>query len=133
MLNEGKMDASDLAEKVDIFWAVADIYNVEKHLAHSIMQMPEELKPKYIEIYNEIRKIRAKVLARLLTNKKYDLWCPGKHLIGAVMQLTEVALKDKYQGNEKEALEMMKYAKDLYDIFWLIQEMGKVYKEKKQK
>ena len=72
---EGRISKTDIAEKVDLFWACADCYCIEKHLANSIMQMPKKERKKYLEIYNKVREVRAKILAKILTNTKYDLWC----------------------------------------------------------
>ena len=121
---EGKISKTDVAEKVDLFWACADCYCIEKHLANSIMQMPKEERKKYLEIYNEVRKVRAKLLARFTTNTKYDSWCCNKHMTGAVMQITECAIKEKYEGNEEGALELFELAEIMWKLFWLIQKLG---------
>jgi len=123
-LANGKIDKADLAKQVDLFWAVADVYCIEKHLCHSLMIMPKEERKKYFELYNEVRKIRAKLLKRLARNTKWDLWCPNKHFVGAVMQVMEVAIKEKYMGNDQEAIELTKLAEDLFNLFWILQEMG---------
>ncbi len=123
-IKDGKMDLSDCSMKEDLFWATADVYCLEKHLEKSIMEMPEKLKPQYIEILDYIRIQRAKLLRGLIVNKQFDLWCVAKHFVGSVMQSLEVATKLIRQGKRQEASEYIDIAYNLYRTFWLIQEMG---------
>jgi len=131
---EAKLHVADVGKTVDLFWATADLYCTEKHLEYSLMIMKNEIPDSdkrketliniYMELLNEIRKARAALLRRIVKNDKWDLWCPYKHLCGAIMQIHEVATREIYQGNLEEAKELIALASRLWAIFWLNNEIG---------
>jgi len=123
-IKEKDKNIIDVAKQHDIFWTAADCYAIEKHLAFTIGRLSEinqEEAKQLLPVYEEVRKIRTKLLARLAPRgTRYDLWCIFKHFLGAVIEATEVGIKDKSEGDMENALKMFEISNDLYDIFWLI-------------
>jgi len=131
---EAKIHAADVGEAVDTLWLTADLYNVEKHMEHSLMKVAMELsdddkrkKPLmelYMSILNEVRKLRARTLEKIVKNKMFDAWCPFKHLTGAIMQAHEVATREIYKGNNEKAMEFIDVAARALVIFHILNEVA---------
>jgi len=111
---------ADLTNREDLSMAVMNLISIEEHLAFTAMKTENEF---YLEILNEIRKIRIDLLKKLLVNTSGEIWCISKHLLAGTMRLMETSTK--YMRNDtKYALQLEKKAFDLYGLFWLLQGMG---------
>jgi hypothetical protein len=111
---------ADLTNREDLSMAVMNLISIEEHLAFTAMKTGNEF---YLEVLNEIRKIRVGLLKKLLVNTQGELWCISKHLLASTMRLMETSTK--YLGNDtKYAMQLEKNAFDLYSLFWLLQNVG---------
>jgi len=116
-----KINVADTSELADLAWCIMDLYNTEKHLAFTVMRTKKQ---KYLNIYNEIRIRRTKMLSlfKKLSGIKTeaDVWCTLKHMLGAIMQTSEIAIREMYKGNKEQAMELFKIQDDLWTLFWAI-------------
>ena len=137
---ELRIHPADVGKMTDLFWAVADVYNTEKHLEFSLMKIRKEgygdKKDKKLEeavevLLNKVRIIRAALLKKLLGEMKipYQLWCSYKHLTGATMQIMEVATRDIYKGDLESGKEYAGLAYDTWNVFWELYYLIKFYNE----
>ena len=110
---------ADLTNREDLSMAVMNLISIEEHLAFTAMKTENEF---YLQVLNEVRKIRIDLLKKLLVNTSGELWCISKHLLSGTMRLMESSTK--YLRNDtKYALQLEKKAFDLYSLFWLLQGM----------
>jgi len=136
---EAKIHVADVGEAVDMLWAAMDFYCIEKHMEHSLMKIAMELsdddkrkKPLmelYMNILNEVRKLRAKVLEKIVKNKMFDSWCPFKHLAGAIMQVNEVATREIYKGDTEKAREFIEIGSRAMTLFYILNEVGEKWND----
>ena len=110
----GKINLGDIDRDEDLMWFVADLWCLEKHISTSLYMLNEKLKNnpedeylnKLFELLTNalkaIREERAKHLERLYFLREYGTWCSVKHLLGIMMQASEVAAKDIHMAIEKE-------------------------------
>ena len=144
----GRINLADVDRDEDLIWALADLWNIEKHLNQAINNVVEKLNVGEDVEYNEkllqllqetlkmIREERAKHLPRIYYLKEFGLWCTVKHLVGAMMQFGEVgakdihmALEEKDEERRKELLELAKKdfetSKTLHDILLMFKVFSK--------
>jgi len=120
-LTSGKMSEGDVDKKVDLFWAVTDVYNIEKHLYYLIFLAESKRERRALaEILKQVRIVRADLLQDLVENRMGSMWCIAKHLIGCSSQLCEVATKEVHTGNVEKGIKMFKHAKFFHDLFWTL-------------
>ena len=135
----GRINLADVDRDEDLIWALADLWNIEKHLNQAINMVIEKIEAKeneennkkllefLLETFKTIREERAKHLPRIYYLKEYGLWCTVKHLVGAMMQFGEVGAKDvhmyleeKSEEKKKELFELIKKdfetSKKLHDL-----------------
>ena len=147
-MDEGKINLADIDRDEDLMWALADLWSAEKHLSQALNAVVEkinkgedvEYNKKLFELLNEtlnlIREERAKHMPRLYYLKEYGLWCTVKHILGAMLQFTEVgakdihiALKEKDEKKKEEMLEIAKKdfetSKTLHDILLMFKIFSK--------
>jgi len=147
-MDEGKINLADIDRDEDLMWALADLWSAEKHLSQALNAVVEkinkgedvEYNKKLFELLNEtlnlIREERAKHMPRLYYLKEYGLWCTVKHILGAMLQFTEVgakdihiALKEKDEKKKEEILEIAKKdfetSKTLHDILLMFKIFSK--------
>lgn len=111
----------DLAKDQELSIAVMNLIAIEEHLAFTISKCK---KKEYIDIYNEVRKLRSKHMAKIVKNKDGEAWCISKHLLSATMRLLETGIKYASDNKKDEAMEYFNDAIETYQLFWLIQKMG---------
>lgn len=133
-----KTHPADVGKRVDLEWAVRNVYATENHLEHSLNIIKREFKDseekealiKLVgKILNEVRILRAKLLKKLIKTTMADLWCTHKHLAGAVIQCLEVAKREIQMENWKEAEEYIDIANKLEILRLLIDEIEPRWKE----
>mgnify|MGYP000097138502 CR=1 FL=1 len=135
----GKSHVADIDRDEDLAWMVADLWCLEKHLSTSLYFIREKLEKEpnneyykklfqfVCEVLRGVRKERAKHLERLYFLREYGLWCSVKHILGAMMQSSEVMAKDldiaietndeRAWQNVKKDLETSKFCHDLILAF----------------
>jgi len=132
---EDKINIADTSQICDMIWLVGDLYNAEKHLAYTVMRVQKtdkEKAKKLLLINNDTRINRSKIVADILKLCNFktmgDSWCCAKHLIGALMQTSEVGIREVYKNNMDEALKYYKMGNDIWEALWALIELGKVKK-----
>jgi HEAT repeat protein len=147
----GRINLADIDRDEDLIWALADLWNIEKHLNQALNSVVEKLNKGENKEYNEkllqllqetlkmVREERAKHLPRIYYLKEFGAWCQIKHLVGAMMQFGEVgakdihmALEEKDEQKRKELLELVKKdfetSKTLHDILLMFKVFSKKVK-----
>ncbi len=111
-----KIDKLDISRDEDLSIGVMNLISLEEHLYFSRMKTSDE---KYLDMMEEIRKIRTDMMEKLLGETEAEEWCISKHLLAASMRLIETGnkLKENNNINYKEAYER---AFELYSLFWQI-------------
>ncbi len=118
---ETLQNKGDIAKEHELSIAVMNLISIEEHLAFTISKCG---KKEYIDIYNEVRKLRSKHLAKLVKNREGEMWCISKHLLATTMRFLETAVKYGSENKKDEAMGFFNDAIETYQLFWLIQKMG---------
>ena len=108
----------DLSVVEDLSIALMNIISLEEHLLFSYFKTENK---KYLEILEQIRELRKKLLAKIV--KKDDdseKWCMSKHLLASSMRLIEVGTKFLHEKKNKDAEEMFIEAFNMYSMFFAI-------------
>lgn len=105
----------DLSSDEDLSIAIMNLISIEEHLFFTAVKTG---KIKYLDILNEVRQMRKKLLKKIIKDYEGEVWCISKHLLAATMRLNEVGTKSLNQGKKKEAWELFKMAYQLYALFW---------------
>ena len=116
-----KRSRGDLAKEQELSIAVMNLISIEEHLAFTISK---SRKKEYIDVYNEVRKLRSKYLAKIVKNRDGEMWCISKHLLAATMRLLETGIKHAGDDDKEEAMGYFSDAIETFQLFWLLQEMG---------
>lgn len=111
----------DLDKEQELSMAVMNLIALEEHLAFTISKTKKE---KYIELYNAVRNLRSKYMRMIVKNTEGEMWCAAKHTLVASMHLIETGIKFGADKNKKEAAALLKDAAEMYNAFWLMQELG---------
>lgn len=107
----------DLSSSEDLSIAIMNLISIEEHLFFTAQKTE---KPQYLDILDEVRKMRADLLKKIIKDYEGEVWCISKHLLAASMRLMEVGTKEQRKGNKKEAWDMFQKAFRLYSLFWAI-------------
>lgn len=105
----------DLSSDEDLSVAVMNLLGIEEHLFFTATKTK---KIKYLDVLNEIRQMRVKLLKKLIKDYEGEVWCISKHLLAASMRLNEVGTKYLNKGKQKEAWDFFQMAFKLYSLFW---------------
>lgn len=116
-VQEGKNSELDLSLGQDLSIALMNLVSLEEHFFFSGAKTD---KPEYFDLMQEIRKMRAELMKRLVKDAEpgFEKWCISKHLLAATMRLMEVGTKYMTQDKKQDAQDMFKKAYELYSIFW---------------
>lgn len=125
------MKEVDLTEREDMSIAVMNLISLEEHLAFSAMKTGKDI---FLDVLDEVRKLRIDLLKKLLINTEGEVWCISKHLLATTMRLMELSNRN-IKKDKKRAAELTKNALDLYSLFWFLQKIGEgnVVKEHSKK
>ena len=110
-----KGEKLDLSSGEDLSIAVMNLISIEEHLFFSSGKTG---KTYYLDLLNEVREIRKKLLKMLIKDYEGEVWCISKHLLAASMRVMEVATKAQTKGEKEKANDLFKKAYDLYNLFW---------------
>lgn len=111
----------DLASDTELSIAVMNLISIEEHLAFTISKTKKE---EYIDVYNEIRKLRSKYMKQIVKNYDGEMWCVAKHMLSSSMRLFETGIKHAAANDKKKAIELFLDAADTYQMFWFLQKTG---------
>lgn len=105
----------DLSQDEDLSIAIMNLISIEEHLFFTAVKTG---KIKYLEVLNEVREMRKKLLKNIIKDYEGEVWCISKHLLAASMRLNEVGTKTLNQGKKEEAWKLFNDAYKLYSLFW---------------
>lgn len=105
----------DLSSDEDLSIAIMNLISIEEHMFFTATKTG---KIKYLDMLNEVREMRKKLLKRIIKDYEGEVWCISKHLLAATMRLNEVGTKSLSQGKKEEAWGLFKMAYQLYALFW---------------
>ena len=105
----------DLSSDEDLVLGVMNLISIEEHLFFTAIKTG---KIKYLDVLNEVRQMRKKLLQKIVKDYEGEVWCISKHLLAATMRLNEVGTKTLNQGKKKEAWGLFEMAYRLYSLFW---------------
>ncbi|MHA1832509.1 MAG: hypothetical protein ACTSV7_00840 [Candidatus Baldrarchaeia archaeon] len=116
---EKKINEMDIPRDVDLAFGLMNIISLEEHFEYSYMKTGIE---KYLLFANEIRKIRAKLLAKLVPKVRgqAEAWCTCKHFLAATMRLMETGMKEIYAGNKEESEMYFRCAQMLFNMLFML-------------
>ncbi len=110
-----KGEKLDLSSGEDLSVAVMNLIAIEEHLFFSYGKTK---KSEYLDLLNQVREMRKKLLKELIKDYQGEEWCISKHLLAGCMRLLEVGTKSLSKGDKKEAEEYFRMAYSLYELFW---------------
>ena len=115
----------DLSVGEDLSIALMNLISLEEHFIFSYMKTSEK---KYIEMLEQIRELRKKLLKKIVKENEGENWCASKHLLASSMRLIEVGTKLLHNGKKEEAENLFIEAFNVYSLFWAVNgavEVGK--------
>jgi len=105
----------DLSSGEDLSVAIMNLIGIEEHMFFTAAKTG---KIKYLDVLNEVRLMRTKLMKTLVKDYEGEVWCISKHLLAATMRLNEVGTKSLKNGKKKEAADLFQMAYQLYSLFW---------------
>lgn len=112
-----KENPLDLSREEDLAVGIMNLISIEEHLFFTIEKTGT---PKYLDLLNDVRKIRIKAYQKLIADPEGEVWCIGKHLLAASMRLMEVGTKALKAGNKQEARIWFDNSFNLFGLFWKV-------------
>jgi len=107
----------DLTTEEDAMFAAMNLISLEEHLFMTYVKTKKDI---YLELHDEIRKLRREIMEKLVKNTEGELWCVSKHLLSVAMRLKEVADKVK---DEKFRKKLYESSYDMLKIFKLLHKL----------
>ncbi len=105
----------DLSIEEDLSIAVMNLISLEEHLYFTAKKTG---KTQYLDVLNDTREIRKRLLAKLMPKNEGESWCISKHLLAATMRSIEVGTKYLAHEQREEAERMFETAYKIYAMFW---------------
>ncbi|MCL5090849.1 MAG: hypothetical protein M1514_02445 [Patescibacteria group bacterium] len=110
-----KGEKLDLSSGEDLSVAIMNLISIEEHLFFSSQKTGNG---KYIDLLDQVREMRKKLLQKIIKNPEGEEWCISKHLLAGCMRIMEVGTKSLTKGDKKDAEEYFQMAYSLYELFW---------------
>lgn len=110
-----KKNPLDLSSDQDLSIAIMNLVSIEEHFFFTAEKTG---KKDYLNLLQEVRKMRQDLLKKIIPKYEGEVWCISKHLLASSMRLMEVGTKQLGMGKRKEAEEYFEKAYDLYSLFW---------------
>jgi len=115
----------DLSSGEDLSIGIMNLISIEEHLFYTSQKTKDE---KYLDLLNEVRKMRTELLKEIIKDYEGEVWCISKHLLAASMRLMEVGTKELKKAAGAEPVEAEKQKQkswnlfeksyQLYSLFW---------------
>lgn len=116
-INDMKDNVLDLASGEDLSIGIMNLISLEEHFFFSYGKTKDQ---KFLDMLNDVRKMRAELLKEIVKDPEGEVWCISKHLLAASMRIMEVATK-KLKSNENElAKDLFDKSYNLYSLFWAL-------------
>ena len=113
--NVVKQKDLDLSSGEDLSIGIMNLISIEEHLFYT-SQKTKDIK--YLELLDEVRRMRTELLKDIIKDYEGEVWCISKHLLAASMRLMEVGTKELKKGDKKKAWELFDKSYKLYSLFW---------------
>lgn len=111
-----KLDQNlDLSSGEDLSIGIMNLISIEEHLFFTSQKTGGK---KYLDLLNEVRKMRTELLKEIIKDYEGEVWCISKHLLASSMRVMEVGTKELKKGNKEKAEELFEKAYKLYSLFW---------------
>lgn len=105
----------DLSSGEDLSIGVMNLISIEEHLFYTSQKTKDK---KYLELLNDVRKMRTELLREIIKDYEGEVWCISKHLLAASMRVMEVGTKELKKGNKDKAWNLFNKSYKLYSLFW---------------
>jgi len=105
----------DLSSGEDLSIGIMNLISIEEHLFFSAQKTG---KKEYLNLLDEVRKMRVELLKEIIKDYEGEVWCISKHLLAASMRLMEVGTKELKKGDKVKANKMFENSYKLYSLFW---------------
>lgn len=105
----------DLSSGEDLSVGIMNLIGIEEHLFFSYGKTKNK---QYIDLLNEIRRMRIELMKELIKDYEGEVYCISKHLLAASMRLMEVGTKELKKGDKEKANKMFENSYKLYSLFW---------------
>ena len=105
----------DLSSGEDLSIGIMNLISIEEHLFFSAQKTG---KKEYLDLLDEVRKMRVELLKEIIKDYEGEVWCVSKHLLAASMRLMEVGTKELKKGDKEKANKMFENSYKLYSLFW---------------
>lgn len=105
----------DLSSGEDLSIGIMNLISIEEHLFFTSQKTKDS---KYLDLLNEIRKMRTELMREIIKDYEGEVWCISKHLLAASMRLMEVGTKELKKGDKKKAELLFEKSYQLYSLFW---------------
>ena|SRR3989344_4509652 len=119
-INEIKeKDGLDISAYEDLSIALMNLVSLEEHCFFSYIKTNNE---KFLQILNNVRELRKRLLALIVEKDDSEKWCMSKHFLASSMRLYEVGNRLLQEGKKEDAEKIYKDSGELYGMFWLLNE-----------
>jgi len=105
----------DLSSGEDLSIGIMNLISIEEHLFFTYNKTKSK---KYLELLNEVRKMRTELMRDIIKDYEGEVWCISKHLLAASMRIMEVGTKELKKKNIKKSEDLFKKSYELYSLFW---------------
>src|SRR3989344_1889190 len=110
-----KQKGLDLSSGEDLSIGIMNLISIEEHLFYTYNKTRDV---KYIDLLNEIRKMRTDLMREIIKDYEGEVWCISKHLLAASMRVMEVGTKELKKNNKDKAEGLFQKSYQLYSLFW---------------
>ena len=105
----------DLSAGEDLSIGIMNLISIEEHLFYTSQKTG---KKSYLNLLNEVRKMRTELMREIIKDYEGEVWCISKHLLAASMRVMEVGTKELKKGNKDKAWGLFEKSYKLYSLFW---------------
>jgi hypothetical protein len=115
-VSEFKLETNiDLSSGEDLSIGIMNLISIEEHLFFTSQKTKSK---KYLDLLNEVRKMRTDLMKQIIKDYEGEVWCISKHLLASSMRVMEVGTKELKKGNKKTAESLFEKSYQLYSLFW---------------
>jgi hypothetical protein len=105
----------DLSSGEDLSIGIMNLISIEEHLFYTSQKTKDK---KYMELLDEIRRMRTELMKEIIKDYEGEVWCISKHLLAASMRVMEVGTKELKKGEKQKAWSLFDKSYKLYSLFW---------------
>lgn len=107
----------DIGKDQDLAVGLMNLISIEEHLFFSYAKTGDL---KHLDLLDEVRQVRKKMMAKIVKNPKGEEHCISKHLLAASMRFSEVGTKELQAKGSAAAKEFFDASFALYSAFMAI-------------